>query len=233
MPGESEVSVLREEGTPPGWFPPAIQVEGSHSPRPLRSNVSINLIFRLQDARHGLHRLVAGEPFEGKTEDLDLGTCVEDAADIPFDYKETPGSGCESAERLHLIREGKQIVSDDGESNHTRRHRDSLDWYNSCSDSGGCIHLLRTPVEHAAVVVANEDIVVTHVCVPRQLLGLISTTGENNMLFGEVVREFEHPITHAIMYKVDFGGVLGVQAVEKSKCNPICEGDVAVMGVGV
>lgn len=52
------------------------------------------------------------------------------------------------------------------------------------------------------------------------------------MLMGEVVRKFQHIITGAAMYKVDFGGVLGTQAVLKDKCHPITKGDMFATAIG-
>jgi hypothetical protein len=50
--------------------------------------------------------------------------------------------------------------------------------------------------------------------------------GNGDLLFGEVTREFEHVVTGAAMYKVCFGGVLGVQAVPKACCRNTFETDV-------
>lgn len=94
----------------------------------------------MQDDRHGVQRLLSGET-KGEEYDSPNGDGSEQAMGTFFDCKETPGSGCESAERLRLIRKGKQPVVNDGEFRSPRRQRDSLDWYSFCNDDGGCAHI--------------------------------------------------------------------------------------------
>lgn len=84
----------RDMGTPPDWFRPQISVEALHTPRPIKQGVSVNLLFRMQDDRHGLRRL-EGDDIEGDNVNMD-----EDANPVLLDCKETPGSGCDSADRL-------------------------------------------------------------------------------------------------------------------------------------
>lgn len=72
----------------------------------------------------------------------------------------------------------------------------------------------------------NQTAIVTQVWVSCPFLGLSPGVGSNDMLLGEVVREFEHVVTGAAMYKVDFGGVLGTHAVRKESCQPVCHRDI-------
>lgn len=51
------------------------------------------------------------------------------------------------------------------------------------------------------------------------------------MLRGEVLRDFEHAITGAQMYRVDFGGVIGTHAMPKNCCKTVAEEDfLAALG---
>lgn len=100
----------------------------------------MNLLFQMQDSRHALERFVNGDT-EGQQYPSLQDTEGDDDMDTHLDCKETPGSGCESAERLRVIHEGKQILEDAGEGNNNRRRWDSLDWYKSCSEGGDCVHL--------------------------------------------------------------------------------------------
>lgn len=59
------IQEAKEIGTPPRWMRPQIEVERQYTSRLVRSNVSVNLLFRMQDERHGLHRLQLGKVDEG------------------------------------------------------------------------------------------------------------------------------------------------------------------------
>lgn len=72
----------------------------------------------------------------------------------------------------------------------------------------------------------DNAVLVIQVWVARPLLGLSSTVGAENMMLGEVMREFKHVITGTIMYKVDFGGVVGTHAIAKDSCQFAWERDI-------
>lgn len=71
----------------------------------------------------------------------------------------------------------------------------------------------------------------THVYIPRPVLGLSLGIDANNMMLGEVIREFEQVITSAVMYNMDFTGVLGMQSIQKDSCYLV--GDVILLEVPV
>lgn len=119
-----------------------------------------------------------------------------------------------------MIREGKRVVVEDvGGPSGGRRCRDSLGWYNSCVDTAEfCSHRSsdgEMPMSFQPLPIMG---IVTHVLVLRAVLGLSLGVGSDDMMFGEVTREFEHAVTKLPMYKVAFGEVLGVQTVAKSSC---------------
>lgn len=74
----------------------------------------------MQDSRHALKRLVAGEAGVKQYHSYE-GIELDDEVEINLDCKKTPGSGCESAERLWVIREGKRPSVHGGEFNSSRR----------------------------------------------------------------------------------------------------------------
>lgn len=211
---------------------PPIDVDLARTPRLFR-NVSRNLLLRMQDDRHGVHRLGPIEAEGDKFNELG-GIDSDDVTHNELDCKETPGSGCNSAKRLRMIREGKQVIVDDEEERSPTRDHDSRGWYNFCSDDGGCMH----EGESERDIIAGRDMVIIHVWVPRPQLGLSPRSGSRpgleNMLYGDVIREFEHFITHAKMYKVQFGGGLGMRVVAKEYCEPTAEeelNDPSVKGI--
>jgi hypothetical protein len=128
--------------TPPGWFPPVIDIEERHNPRERRASVGMNLMMRWQDERHGVQALTIHDVREDTEGEHNLDADTEVVTDAPQDCKETPGSGCDSAEKLRLIHEGKRLMVQDSEgAREPRRRRDSLGWYNSCTDvSEFCSH---------------------------------------------------------------------------------------------
>lgn len=92
-----------------------------------------------------------------------------------FDCKETPGLGCDSAEWLRIIREGKRPVLEASETPCPPRNRDSTNLYAFCNDGGACVH---TPMRATLLPSeATEDMVVTSVRVPRLQLGLSPRAG--------------------------------------------------------
>lgn len=139
----------------------------------------------MQDERHGVHSLASSNPEEDSP-------AIEDSEGDGTDHidcKEAPGSGCKSAERLRMIREGKRPILEQRDVRSPISHRDSTNWYNFCGTEVLCMH----SAEITGALVqpeAAEDMVTTHVWVPRPALGFSPRVGATNKLLGEVLRDF-------------------------------------------